>query len=547
MFKIVQTQVLILILAAALIFRIINIDSNPPSMYGDELTMALDVNSILYTGFDTTGKFLPLNFIMGGGRPVGYGYFSLPFIAVFGPGALGIRLLSVLSGIGIVLLIYLLGKLLFSKQVGLFAALLVAVSPWDLSLSRGGFETHFALFLALLGVVLFLMAERKPWFYVIGALSFGLSINTYSTYKLSLPLLIPLLMWFANFKEVLLSIKHRFYLIFSVFVLSIFVILLMFQAFFGASETRFLSLNIFAQGEIREQIIQAINEQRNLSSNSKELSKLLHNKFWEYGFLLQKSYLNNFSIDFLFLTGDRNPRHNMASSGSLYLAQIILLLLGFGHLFKKEYTKKIVFLVGWLAVAPVATSLLLETHALRSSFMLPPLTLLSALGLFYIWNLRSILAKGALGIIALGIIIQFIIICENLYFVSPNKYSRFWSYPAKMASQIAIDEKEKYDYIFLSDRIDAIEFAYPVYARVHPLKVLEQNQRQTEINDKLFRKYGNVYLGSIPDSSVGSFLKSVNGSILYIGPESDLKYLQGYEVVEGKDKLKALVIEKLKN
>src|SRR3989344_6463133 len=117
--------ILILILTLAFFLRIVNINNNPPALYGDELTMLLDVNSILNTGYDTTGKFLPLNFTMGGGRPVGYGYFSIPFVALFGPGALSIRLLSVLSGVGIVVLVYFLGKILFSKQVGLFAALLV--------------------------------------------------------------------------------------------------------------------------------------------------------------------------------------------------------------------------------------------------------------------------------------------------------------------------------------------------------------------------------------------------------------------------------------
>ncbi|MBI2599374.1 glycosyltransferase family 39 protein, partial [Candidatus Daviesbacteria bacterium] len=318
-----KTSVLILILALAFILRITGINNNPPSMYGDELTMLLDVNSILHTGFDITGKFLPLNFEMGGGRPVGYGYFSLPFVAIFGPTTLSIRLLSVLSGVGIVFLIYLLGKFLFFKEVGYVAALLTAISPWDLSLSRGGFETHFALFLGLLAVVLFLMAEKRPWFYVISALSFGLSINTYSTYKLSLSLFLPLLLWFTNFKERFSNNKG--YLVASALIVVLFILLLIFQALFTSSETRFLNLNIFAQKETKNQITQSVNEKRNLSSTNQEISKLFHNKLWEYGYLLGTSYLNNFSVDFLFLTGDKNPRHNMASSGSLYMAEIFLI------------------------------------------------------------------------------------------------------------------------------------------------------------------------------------------------------------------------------
>ena len=64
--------ILILILILALFLRIINIQNSPPALYGDELTIALDANSLLYTAKDQLGNFLPLTFAMGAGRPAGY-------------------------------------------------------------------------------------------------------------------------------------------------------------------------------------------------------------------------------------------------------------------------------------------------------------------------------------------------------------------------------------------------------------------------------------------------------------------------------------------
>ena len=125
---------IILLLGFAL--RIIDINNNPPSLYGDELTIALDVNSLLHTGQDQLGNYFPLTFEMGAGRPAGYVYFSIPFVAIFGPTAMGVRMLSILSGIGIILLMYLLGKRLFSEKIVLLAASMTALSPWDISLSR---------------------------------------------------------------------------------------------------------------------------------------------------------------------------------------------------------------------------------------------------------------------------------------------------------------------------------------------------------------------------------------------------------------------------
>lgn len=544
-FSLRNQGVFILILSVAFFLRIINISNNPPALYGDELTMVLDVNSILNTGFDTTGKFLPLNFTMGGGRPVGYGYFSIPFVAIFGTSALGIRLLSVLSGVEIVFLIYIFGKRLFSKQVGLIAAGLLAISPWDLSISRGGFETHFALFLALLGIVMFLKAKKRSWFYIVSALSFGLSINTYSTYKLTLPIFLPLLFWFSNLREGFFNKKNRIYLILSTSILLLFLSLLLFQAFLNKSEARFLSINIFTKQEIKSQITEGINERRNLNPLNEKFSKLLDNKIWEYGFLLGRNYLNSFSTSFLFLDGDRNPRHNMAGTGSFYIVELFSIFFGLGFLFRKNYLRKMIFLVSWILLAPIATSLISDPHALRSSFMLPPLVLLSATGLYYLWTLREkLLIKVVIFVCLFGFLIQFIFISENLYLISPNKYSRFWAYSARKAFEIAIQNKEKYNYVFLSDRIDAIEFAYPVYAEINPVKVLEQNKTQTQIGEYKFRRYDNVYIGYIPDSRVEGFMSSLEGSILYIGPAEDRKFLNKSELINGLDGLSALVLEK---
>lgn len=537
--------VLIAILLTGLFLRLVNITQSPPSLYGDELTMLLDVNSILNTGYDTTGKFLPLNFTMGGGRPVGYGYFSMPLVALFGPGVLSIRLLSVLSGAGIIFLIYWLGRLVFSKQIGLLAAGLLAISPWDLSLSRGGFETHFALFLALLGIVMFLLSDKRPWFYLVSVLSFGLSINTYSTYKLILPVFLPLLFWFGNLREGFSNKKNRVYLILSTGILLLFFSLFLFQAFLNNSEARFLSLNIFTQDQIKSQMTHDINERRNLSTLNGNLSRLLNNKVWEFGFLLGRNYLNNFSVGFLFLDGDRNPRHNMAGTGSFYIVELITMFFGLGFLFRKNYLRKMIFLVSWILLAPIATSLIADPHALRSSFMLPPLILLSATGLYYLWTLREkLLIKVVICASLLGFFIQFIFISENLYFISPNKYSRFWAYPARKATEIAIKNNEKYNYIFLSDSIDAIEFAYPVYAAINPVKVLEQNKTQIQTGEYKFRRYGNVYIGYIPDTRIEDFINSLDGSVLFIGDREDKRYLQGFEIVNGKDGENALILKR---
>ncbi len=525
------------ILFVGFLLRAFLITSSPPSLYGDELTITLDAYSLLKTGYDQLGNFLPLTFPMGAGRPAGYVYASIPFIATLGPTALGVRALSILSGLGIILLIYFIGKKLLSEKVGLIAAGITAVSPWDISLSRGGFEAHFALFLALLGIYLFLLAKQKPTLYIFSALSFGLTLHTYPTYKVSLLLFLPLLFWFERgLKEI---VKIKYFLV----GISIFIslgILALSQTFLGGSEKRFSDINIFSQGELKSKIEQKIIIERQITSLPNTISKYFHNKSLEYSKIFIENYLQNFSVDFLVLHGDRNPRHNMATMGELYFVEIILILVGFFNFWQRQ-KKIIIFLLLWIILAPIPTAIVDLPHALRSSFMLPPLIILAALGLLTVLNYKN---KIILSLVFFLFAIQFGFFIQKLYFLSPNEYSNFWSYPAKLASEMGIDNKDKYDYILLSDRIDNIEFAYPVYAKIDPLQIISQNETKSELNTYKFKKYGNIYIGNIPGVSIQEFMTTLSGSALYIGPPDVSKHLQNYEMINGINGFSALVLKK---
>lgn len=527
------------ILFVGFLLRILFITTSPPSLYGDELTITLDAYSLLKTGQDQLGNLLPLTFPMGAGRPAGYVYGSIPFIAIFGPTALGVRLLSILSGVGIIFLFYLIGKKLFSEKIGLIAAAIGAVSPWDISLSRGGFEAHFALFLALLGFYLFLLAKEKPVLYIFSALSLGLTFHTYPTYKVSLLLFLPLLVWYwLGVKNVLTA--HKKYFFTGVLILVALGILSLSQTFLAGSEARFSDINIFSQNKLKDSIEQKINFERQMTKLSQNFSKYFHNKPVEYSKLFIENYLQNFSVDFLILHGDRNPRHNMATMGGFYAVEMALILIGLLQFWQKQ-RKTILFLLLWIFLAPIPTSIIDLPHALRSSFMLPPIILLSALGLSVILESKN---KIPLFIIFLFFIIQFIFFIQKLYFLAPIEYSNFWSYPAKLASEVAIQNKNNYKYIFLSDRIDNIEFAYPVYAKVDPSKIISQNKMRTRLLSLYFKKFDNVYIGTIPDGNIQKFIGELDGSSLYIDIPDVLKYLENYEIINGLGNIKALVITK---
>src|SRR2546423_1654048 len=136
--------------------------------------------------------------------------FRLTFIFIFGKKDLGVRMLFIFLGVGIFFLMYFFCKRLFILKICIIAVGITAFSPWDISLSRGGFEAHLALFLALLGTYLFLIAREKRIFYILSAISFGLTLHTYPTFKLSLLLFLPALVWLTGLKENLLP-RNRMY------------------------------------------------------------------------------------------------------------------------------------------------------------------------------------------------------------------------------------------------------------------------------------------------------------------------------------------------
>lgn len=540
----INNWLLIFIILFGFFLRIFNIENNPPALYGDELTMVYDSFSLFKTGHDQTGSALPLTFSMGAGRPAGYVYASIPFVAIFGPNALGVRLLSVISGIGVLVIMYFLVSELFNRRLGLIAALLVSISPWDLSLSRGGFEAHFALFIALLGIYAFIKGVKNPIYYLISAVAFGLTIHTYPTYKLTLPVIFILLIWYMGGFCKIFNESSKKIIFVSAGVILLASILSIYQTFYSTSEARFLNINVFSINSLKEEITQKINTEVNLSALPRSLSRLFHNKLSEYIQILVESYFKNLSLDFLILHGDKNPRHNMASSGAVYIIEFFLIMVGSVFIWKKSF-KTAVLVTTWLLLAPAATTLLLEPHFLRSAFMLPPLLVLSCIGLDRLWMLGQ---KGWLNLIKLLIVsaflVQFLFIINRIYFLSPNEYSRFWSYPAKLATQIALESKNKFDYVILSDQIDNIEFAYPVYTNQDPNKVISQYKGGVLLEGYSFKKYENVYLGYIPNEQIESFIQNLNKNVLFIGIASQKQYLKNYDTLSGKDNLEALVIRK---
>jgi 4-amino-4-deoxy-L-arabinose transferase-like glycosyltransferase len=464
--------ILLGILLLGLLIRVYRIQSLP--MYGDELTLVYDTYSVLKTGQDQTGTKLPVTFAMRGRSPGGYVYFSLPFVAALGPSILGVRLLSLVSGLGIIILLYFLGKILFGQKVGLLASFIAAISPWEIYLSRGGFETHFALFLALLGLVSFLYAQKTKWLYALWAVSWGLAMHTYPTFKLTLPLMFFALVWFTGLKKLL---KEKLFIVGLIILLFLGGVLVK-ENLTSNSEQRFLNMNIFADRDLKERIIQGVNIERTISTLPEPLKPLSINRPIEYGRILLENYVKNISPNFLILRGDGNPRHNPGEMGMLYLVDLPLILIASMFLWQQK-KRELILLTSWILITPLATMFFPEAHALRNDLMLPPLLLLST---FALTKIPRLLFYFVLFLI----LIQLTYILVRVYTIAPAKFASFWSAEAQKVSFDAIQSAASGRSVVLSTKeIDNIEYAYPVYAKIDPKLVIAQYGKFPKV-------YGNV-------------------------------------------------------
>ncbi|MBN1581437.1 MAG: glycosyltransferase family 39 protein [Anaerolineae bacterium] len=119
------------ILVLALLLRLVGIDRVPPGVRYDELMNLRMAERVL------AGE-RPIYFEESWGHEPLYHYLQALSLAVLGKTALGLRFVSVLSGVLTVFATYLIARHLFGPAIAVVSSLLLACSFWSLMLSRFG-------------------------------------------------------------------------------------------------------------------------------------------------------------------------------------------------------------------------------------------------------------------------------------------------------------------------------------------------------------------------------------------------------------------------
>ncbi|MEK9201097.1 MAG: glycosyltransferase family 39 protein, partial [Patescibacteria group bacterium] len=181
---------LIIIFILGAILRLVGISQTPPGLTPDEAAFGYNAYSLLLTGRDEWGVpawQLPFTNLQSFGDfklPL-YAFLSVPSVKLLGLTEYAVRLPNAILGSLSVLAIYMLATRMFGSKTGLLAAILLAISPWSIQMSRGGFEANVATLFLPMAIYAYL--SRR---YFSSALFFALGIYIYhSTRLLTLPVI----------------------------------------------------------------------------------------------------------------------------------------------------------------------------------------------------------------------------------------------------------------------------------------------------------------------------------------------------------------------
>lgn len=530
--------VFFIILIAAFL-RFWQLDSNPPSLTWDEAAWGYNAYSLGIDGKDEFGRFLPLDYLesFGDFKPPVYAYLDIIPIKLFGLNEFATRFPSAFFGILTVFLTYWLTKRIFwnSKNANLYAlvsALILAVSPWHIMLSRAAFEANVATFFIVLGVWSFLKAvQEKKWFLLLSAFAFASSIYTFNSARVVSPLL-ALTLAFV-FKGSLLQIKRE---VLAAFIFG--VLLILPTAKFLLSEQaslRFREVNIFSDIEVIKNTNQRIKNDKNAW-----WSKIINNRRVAYTIEYLKHYFDNLSPSFLFIKGDGNPKFSTQDVGQLYLWDLPFFIIGLLFLIKKK--EGFWWLVPiWLLLAIIPAATARETpHALRIETALPTFQIIVAYG--FVTFINSFKKHKYLILNSL-LLILFLNVAYFLhgYFVHYAKeFSGEWQYGYKESIDFVNTVSETYDEIRITNKLGRPYIYYLFYTKADPSE---------------FRKTARVSrspFGFVNVESYGKFrfsdnlrgIKSKARKILYIDSPSQVpsKYaevLKRFYMLNGQEVLTA--------
>jgi 4-amino-4-deoxy-L-arabinose transferase-like glycosyltransferase len=414
----VHNLILLIILCSGLFIRFYKLGENPAGLFRDEASTGYDAYSIMLTGRDQHGAFLPLF-----ARSFGdyneslYRFLVVPSVLCFGLTEFAVRFPAAIIGLLTVLIFYFLSRMLFEEKIALVTTFLLMVSPWHILYSRVGFRAILFPFFVCLGLLFFLKGLKNGKSLVYSAVSFSFSLYSYSSARIFVPLFL-FVLCLIFFKDLKKSKKHS---LTAGIILIVVIAALSLHWFSPAGMAR-------AKATVQTDPIKWV-----------------------------KNYLSYFSPDYLFFNNNPGLKYYVLGAGQLYIVEIFTALAGLIGLIIacfKTKNKFVWIIAAGLLLYPIPAALTQSHHALRAIIGCVFFPLLSGYGLLWLFGLiRKNSYKIFITIGLLFTIFAGFLDYQAKYFRDYPNYSwYYWDYGWKQVIRQAEDNKNNTN-ILVSNRL----------------------------------------------------------------------------------------------
>ena len=474
------------ILLIAALLRFWQLGHIPISPDWDEAALGYNAYSVMLTGKDEYGKFLPIVLqSFNDYKPALYMYLVIPSIKLLGLTVFAVRLPSAIMGLIAVFTTYFLVKELFDrKNLALLTAFLMAISPWHIQFSRVAFEANTGLTFNLLLILFFLKGLKKSYFLLPAALFAGLNIYVYQADKVFTPLLVLILT--LIYRKELFSISKK-YLFSAVFIGIIIVLPMVLYTFTTkGSLTRVEGTSIF-EAPIPISNIDLAAKNLKDKQNHDIFGLVVDNRRVVYAKEIIGNYFYHYDLNWLFIQGeDTNPlnnilRHQATGMGNLYIFDIPFLLIGIYILFFGEFKKSTKFLIFlWFLAVPIPASITWDVpNSVRTLNFLPTFQIFIALGLFAAYNFAKRFRFGFVLLLLVAVFgfFNFTYYLDQ-YFVQYNYFSSsYWQYGYEKLIPDIQKIQNNYKKVVISSTIplDQSYIFFLFYLKYPPEKYVAQN------------------------------------------------------------------------
>jgi len=469
--------VLALIVLVGMFLRFYQLRTNPPSLDWDEASIGYNAYSISKTGADEYGNKFPLSIrSFDDYKPALYTYLDVIPVYLFGLNEFAVRLPAAIFGFLTILVVYFLTKEVFlgwerKKQVfiSLLAAFFFAVSPWHLQFSRAAFEGQIGLFFLIAGLLFFFKALRNGNFLYLSSILFLLSLYSYHSFRLLIPLLL-LALLIIFWKTIFALKKHA---IISLVILILFS-LPIWNSFIrtnAGTGSRLSMVTIFSDPSVIESSIKELEYDKN---NNNYLGMLIHNRRVVYSLAAVKGYLDHFNPDFLFIHGDGGVQHHAVGMGMLYIWDIPFILAGIYYLLRMFNRFILIIFISFL-LSPIPAAITTGTpHPVRAIGMVFGFHIFVAAGVVFFWEkimlLKKLFARIAItAIVLICFAFNMVYYFHQYYVHTPIEYGYFWQYGYKEAINYAKENEVKFKNIVMTYEYDQPYVYYLFYNKIDPL------------------------------------------------------------------------------